>query len=431
MSFTSTDTVIAAPLSSSIQSIGSIYGSITPSRSKNSQISKVYKQASALFLTKDFAEAFAALEPILRPGKAPEDRYAASDEDEPPRAPIAAASRNLRIKVWSLYLTLLNAIIELGPAEGKAVVGSKQWRDIAAKVRDGSIWEEVVQTGYGGVEGDVDAEVVSNLATLLLSHSASQAPNQQRLETYLATSDVARTPRPNQSTTNGTNSPQELASRIKILELYILHVLPANEEWEYAKEFIQMSDVLDDEQKELFQQALADLDTSKTRDGTRDRDQAVEELKQAEPKPIEDTAHPPEHRRSNSEHDYGIEEEEVKSHPEPPTLTSRPAPRSNSKPTQQRSNKVPSSKTSPRKSTNSGIMRRSAAFVAAFQRFMSSMTHSLSKNPLALLRFLLFLMALLVALSRRDVKDRIKRIAGDGWERIRKTIGMGMKVSYI
>lgn len=65
--------------------------------------------------------------------------------------------------MWSLYLTILNAIVELDPDEGKQAFGTQEWRSLSAKVREGSIWEEVVRNGYHGVEGDVDSEVVINL----------------------------------------------------------------------------------------------------------------------------------------------------------------------------------------------------------------------------------------------------------------------------
>jgi hypothetical protein len=60
-------------------------------------------------------------------------------------------------------LTILNAVVELDPDEGKQAFGSKEWRGLVSKVRDGDVWEEVVQNGYGGVEGDVDSDVVINL----------------------------------------------------------------------------------------------------------------------------------------------------------------------------------------------------------------------------------------------------------------------------
>lgn len=62
-----------------------------------------------------------------------------------------------------MYVTLLSAIIDLGPEEGKAMIGQKEWKDISTQVRDGIIWEKVVQIGYQGREGSIDAEVVYNL----------------------------------------------------------------------------------------------------------------------------------------------------------------------------------------------------------------------------------------------------------------------------
>ncbi|KAL8704637.1 MAG: hypothetical protein Q9201_002223 [Fulgogasparrea decipioides] len=453
MSVTSTDTIIAAPTGNSIRSLGTLIDSLSPPRQRNSHISKVYKQASTQFLTRDFTEAFSTLQPILNRPDPSEDAPAGDDLER--LAPIATASRSLRIKVWSLYLTLINAIIELGPGEGKAALGSKQWCDMAAKTRDGTIWDEVVQVGYDGVEGDVDADVVTNLATLLLSHSASQATNQEHLETYLATSDLPNgaqeeasgspTSRQEHSTTvfNGTNTPRALASRLKILELYILHVLPANSQWEYAKEFISINSALDDERKELFQQALEALEAEKLRGDQHEEEQEhpsqalkatedlSQDLQQAEPIPFEDSSdhHTPKHRRSNSEQDYGIEDaHQMGTKPKSSLTRSSGSSARTAKPSQQR-NKAPSpsSKISPRKQVNNSIIQRSRALIAALQSLISNMTQSMSRNPLALLRFVLFVVVLVVALSRRDVKERIGRM----WEKVKETVGMGVRVNYI
>lgn len=141
-------------LSFSIQSTSSL-------RRANSQISKTYKQASIFFLTRRLSESFLTLKPLITVSSPAEDVSSENSALEP--APIANASKSTRIKVWSLYLTLLNSIIELGPEIGKAEFGGDVWKDIVGKARDGTIWQEVVQVGYSGVEGDVDAEVVSNL----------------------------------------------------------------------------------------------------------------------------------------------------------------------------------------------------------------------------------------------------------------------------
>lgn len=156
--FTDTPLVESSTDISHSQLLGSSTGSLSSSsRRGTTQISKAYTHASNLFLTRRLTEAFSTLTPII------EKPLVAEIGESPGPTPIASVSRNSRIKIWSLYLTLLNAIIELGPEEGKSNFGSSVWRDIASKARDGTIWEEVVQVGYDGVEGNVDAEVVINL----------------------------------------------------------------------------------------------------------------------------------------------------------------------------------------------------------------------------------------------------------------------------
>ena len=163
MSGTTTTTVRADQLEDSLSSSRSL-GSVPHNSSAkriNSLISKTYKQASTLFLTRRLSEALQTLEPLFTQSNSQDD--ATNGDEANPSALVRGASRSTRVKVWNLYLTLLNAIIELGPEEGRNIFGSKVWRSLAAKARDGTIWDEVVNVGYGGAEGEVDADVVSNL----------------------------------------------------------------------------------------------------------------------------------------------------------------------------------------------------------------------------------------------------------------------------
>ena len=141
-------------LSSSISSLSS-------SRHGTPQLSKIYRQASTLFLTRRLPGALATIEPVITAN--PPFGSVDGDTEAAELAPVATASRSHRIKIWNLYLTILNAIIELGPEDGRNTIGSKDWRSIVSKVRDGTVWEEIVREGYGGVEGDVDSDVVINL----------------------------------------------------------------------------------------------------------------------------------------------------------------------------------------------------------------------------------------------------------------------------
>lgn len=150
-------------MSSSLSSLSSSVSSARHPSSSN--ISKAYRQASTLFLTRRLPEALSTVLPLITPSPSdsatPGDVASGAAAFDP--APVAKASRSTRIKVWSLYLTILNAILELNSDEGKDAFGTQEWRALCHKVREGEVWEEVVRSGYHGSEGDVDADVVINL----------------------------------------------------------------------------------------------------------------------------------------------------------------------------------------------------------------------------------------------------------------------------
>lgn len=295
-------------------------------------------------------------------------------------------------------------------------------------------------------------------ATLLLSHSPSQTLNQQRLETYLATSgeytfdisdrfetssQVSSDFHPTPVRANGTNTPRDLNSRLKVIELYALHVLPRNEEWDYAQEFVSMSEVLDEERRELFLQTLQSLKDQRQEDNDRDaelrqsqleelererktaEDRRLEEAKMQEERQQKDTSKK-QHKRSDSEKDYGIEDVGPISKP---TKQSVPQGRKG------REAQAGGSKFSRRRQGSKrppdSIYKRSMTLVNAFQQLMLRTARSMSDSPTVLLRTLLFLITLLVALGRRDSREWLTRVTGIGWDRLKQTIGMGTKVSYI
>ncbi|KAA6413864.1 MAG: hypothetical protein FRX48_02226 [Lasallia pustulata] len=436
--------------------------SSSSSRQGSSHFSKIYKHASTLFLTRRLPEALSALEPVFTVFNPTAN--ASEEELSAAVAPIASASRSTRIKLWSLYLTLLNAIVELGPEDGKNTLGSKEWRAIVAKVRDGTVWNEVVQKGYEGLEGNVDPDVVINLATLLLAQSPSQTVNQQCLESYLSASSQLnlnisdsleaingheRDARGQNSRSNGTNTPRSLNSRIRVLELYILHVLPRNEEWAYARSFIDMCEILDEERREAFSQALQGLEDEKKRDHEQEarllqeRDRKLEQERQrGEQRRLEEVAAELEyterergsklHKRSDSEKDYGIERTpsahgngNSRSVASKETIKPAKAAQSN------RAQLSPTSRTPPKRKNQQSLYRRSAALLAAAQHLISNMAQSISNNPMVLLRTVLFLVGVIMTFSRRDIRDRLQRITDSSWDKVRRTVGMGVKVSYI
>ncbi|KAJ5453687.1 uncharacterized protein N7458_004643 [Penicillium daleae] len=414
--------------------------------------SRTYKKASQLYLTRRLPESLASLQPIITVPSSQDEQLTNGDHSAAV-APIATAPSTWRIKVWNLYITLLSAIVDLGAEEGKSQFGQKEWKAIATQVREGGIWETVVQVGYRGREGSVDAEVVYNLATLILNHSSSQSLNQQRLETYLSSygqpildltdrlqdaSDGIQQHRI--SAANGTDTPKDLAARVRIIELFTLHVLPRNEEWEYAQEFINLSEVLDEERKELFLQTLEGLKEEKERGEMRAAElqrqkdaeferQRDDERQQAEEEAARAAATQTNgHKRNTSEVDYGIEKD---------------IPRSKAKGSKATDKSTPSGKSSSRTALSSSASKSSKkqvkpeargqtrAMATMLRNLFKKIIQSVSGNPLSIARTLLFVLGILMAMSRQDVRERVRRITGSAWQKVKGTVGMGVKVSYI
>ena len=167
----STSTATLTESNHSSRQLSSVSSLSASQPSQPSSIARIYKQSSQLFVTRRIKEALETLQPLIQSTSSPPpdnidgESYDQSEsqpsDPQPPQ--IASASRGARVKVWSLYISIVNEIVELGWQTGKEVFGASSWKQFAAKARDGSIWAEVVDNGYAGAEGDVDAEVVANL----------------------------------------------------------------------------------------------------------------------------------------------------------------------------------------------------------------------------------------------------------------------------
>lgn len=284
---------------------------------------------------------------------------------------------------------------------------------------------------------------------------ALQKLNQQRLETYLSASstpsfditahlensqNTLRSPSPSKN--NGTSTPRDLNTRLKLLELYTLHVLPQNEEWDYARDFINLSEVLDEERREAFVQALQSLKEEKEHDSIREK-----ELRKRQEEEMQQRRQGEESRRREEvkadEKKRRREDEERQQANVRSNTTARDrgtsAASSSRVPTQpnaQNNKQSPSSKArgpqkKPPPSPPPGLYRRATSLLLLLQNSLLNVRQSVAKNPMVLLRFLLFLMAFTMAFARRDVRERIRRTSNDMWNRIRRTVGMGIKVSYI
>ena len=328
-----------------------------------------------------------------------------------------------------------------------------------AKIRDGSVWADIVRDGYAGNEGAVDPDVVVDLATLLLTHAPDQRLTQQRMETYLSalsnptfdvTSHMAaqsggvgaqRLRRPQSA--SGTNTPRDLHTHLKLLELYTLHVLPRNGEWDYAKEVIMMSEVLDDERKEAFLHALQGLKEEQENAAKREEELMQRQKEELQARRRREEEEEQERRRLDEER----KREDVTRTTTTTTRPQRPPDATTAvngngaraKPSSVRriddssasTTRQPKKDVTRRKQPSTSLYARAAYMLTALQSVLLQTAQGLANNPMALLRAMLFLLVFALAFGRREIREKVRRLLERAWEKLRGTVGMGVKVSYI
>jgi hypothetical protein len=285
--------------------------------------------------------------------------------------------------------------------------------------------------------------------------------NQQRLENYLAASNrpnldisedhfenfeasKALSPSPRKirpagtSSGQGTHTPRDLNARVKILELYTLHVLLRNNEWDYAREFIGISEVLDEERREAFLQALQSLQDQQVETFHRDAEaqqrqeqQLRRDLELARQRRIEheemerhrsgqiDAAS----KRISGEIDYGIDI--LSSGTALPGRRPRPLSLLANTPKPSQSDKAVVQEQA------KGLVSRASASMAFVRKMLETMAASLRTNPMLVIRMMMFMVAFMLTFGRRNVRERLRRALGESWSKVRATAGMGVKVSYI
>lgn len=243
-------------------------------------------------------------------------------------------------------------------------------------------------------------------------------------------------------------------------------MLIRNDEWEYAREFISASSVLDEERREAFLQALQSLQEDQLE---AERQEAGERLRQEEQlrrdaeearrlraenegrerrRLEEERAR---RREGGSEVDYGIDASAGggtaggggsvggSSAGKGPARRARAQTGGSSRSSRAARQSAAaggggSGGTSPNKSkavAPASLGARAAVVFANVRAMIERMSVTLHTNPMLLMRLLAFIIGLVVMFGKKNMRERIARILGTSWNKVKATAGMGVKVSYI
>lgn len=207
-----------------------------------------------------------------------------------------------------------------------------------------------------------------------------------------------------------------------------------------------MSSVLDEERREAFLQALQSLYEEQKEGERREREEKLRQEEQlrrdleearrlrAENEAIERKRLEEERARraAASEVDYGIEGT--------PSVAGSSRSNGNGKRHARGKGSGGSGSTAKLSSTSKkgkavvarpSLASRAAMVLSNVRALIEHLGGSLQSNPMLLIRTLAFIIGLLLMLSRKNIRERISRVLGNSWGKIKATAGMGVKVSYI
>lgn len=141
------------------------------------------------------------------------------------------------------------------------------------------------------------------------------------------------------------------------------------------------------------------------------------------------------HKRTSSEVDYGIE-----SHPNGSAKArggtktygkSKAAPTAQGRTQLSPPAETPKQTRKPPAQQSSDMFTQARLLMRALQNLVTNMASSMTQNPATAAKTVFFLLGIITAFSRRDLRERVQRITATGWQKVRGTVGMGTKVSYI
>ena len=201
-----------------------------------------------------------------------------------------------------------------------------------------------------------------------------------------------------------------------------------------------MSSVLDEERREAFLQALQSLQEEQEAYEQREREETerqeealrrdIEEARrlraeneERERKRLEEERQ----KREASEVDYGVEDtpSHAGSSKSRSNRTTSDVSRS-SRPARSSMAKANGKPVAPQTFTGQATI-----VINRLRAVIEQVATNLNNNPVLLMRLMAFIVSILVMFGSRAIRERIQRVLGSSWAKVKATAGMGTKVSYI
>lgn len=277
------------------------------------------------------------------------------------------------------------------------------------------------------------ASLTSYRATLCLKNPHNHEKLRFRLERYLsaltrkisARADSVKVVQSDTANENSTDSslkamfkPEEVTSIHILIELYALHVLPQDKNWDRARDYLTTNLLLDDDTRGTFLKTLDSLEAKMTEAET-----AESEVSRKTKDAFSEMKH-----QSSASHEGSAESETL------PAVELGGFPDSTESYERVRRRKMEASllnqdpsfwrflREDRRPSQVPGVM-------GTFSKYVLFCVTIVKSNWAGLLKTILFVIGIVFATSKQTFRRGMRRIMTSGWGKVKATVGMGMKVS--
>ena len=244
-----------------------------------------------------------------------------------------------------------------------------------------------------------------------------------------------------------SNTLYALEIQLQIIEVFALHVLPQNEEWDYAREVLNRNATLDEERRDLLLQALAELESVAPKDDDSEPDVVVTSNEvhagayPSIPRRLDRTASEvtvvpiTKVDRSYQPEKVTEDEETIASSVEQGLRSMSPRPlETNSQNPAHSQEKGKDKRPVSLNQDNAkhiGIRRQNFALYDFVAQLIANSTTRLARNPTPLLQFVLFLTVLIGAMRQPGLKAKLRQMMDRILRSIKQTLGMGFRASSI
>lgn len=215
---------------------------------KVDQMYQTFGESAREFVNKNFFNSYELIRPFFDEITAKSGQVngsSVSDPANPHNIPLS-----LWIKVWSLYLAILDASCKQA---GEALLNSTgdlseggEWSSarkvLARKLTSGSVWDELVSASGG--TGSIHPTILALLASLSIRHDTDAKLMADNLERFIV------------SYNNDDEDAKTKTAFYKVLDLYLLRVLPDLKQWDVAHSFVNGTNLFTTEQKKEMTEKL-------------------------------------------------------------------------------------------------------------------------------------------------------------------------------